>query len=126
MMTIEDPDTPRARQSRRLERQLEAMTRFAPRTRGVMQSVVKGRLRYVRLPLGLVLVSFGLVGFLPVVGFWMVPLGLVLLAIDIPAISPFVTSALVRARRRVRIAMGRETRLGRVAARFRRRGSDGS
>ena len=39
----------------------------------------------VRIPLGGLLVLFGMFGFLPVLGFWMIPLGLGVLAIDFPA-----------------------------------------
>lgn len=39
---------------------------------------------WVRVPLALALAVGGLVGFLPILGFWMVPLGLALLAIDVP------------------------------------------
>lgn len=41
--------------------------------------------RFVRIPIGVFFVLGGLLGFLPIVGFWMVPLGLALLASDIPA-----------------------------------------
>lgn len=34
--------------------------------------------------LGFLLVAGGIVGFLPILGFWMVPLGLALIATDIP------------------------------------------
>jgi hypothetical protein len=44
------------------------------------------RARWLRLPLGLVLIVGGLLGFLPILGFWMIPLGLLLLAEDIPAL----------------------------------------
>jgi hypothetical protein len=37
---------------------------------------------WVRVPLGLILIVGGVLGFLPILGFWMVPLGLVLLALD--------------------------------------------
>jgi len=40
--------------------------------------------RWVRIPAALLLVAGGFVGFLPVLGFWMVPLGLLLLALDLP------------------------------------------
>jgi fatty acid desaturase len=40
--------------------------------------------RWVRIPVALLLIAGGFVGFLPVLGFWMVPLGLLLLALDIP------------------------------------------
>ena len=39
---------------------------------------------WVRVPLAIALMAGGVVGFLPVLGFWMVPLGLALLAIDVP------------------------------------------
>ena len=39
--------------------------------------------RLVRIPLAIVLVLFGFLGFLPVLGFWMIPLGLALLALDV-------------------------------------------
>jgi hypothetical protein len=42
----------------------------------------------VRVPIGLLLIAGGLVGFLPILGFWMVPLGLVLIAQDIPFLRP--------------------------------------
>lgn len=41
--------------------------------------------RWVRIPAGLLLILGGLLGFLPVLGLWMLPLGLALLAEDIPA-----------------------------------------
>jgi hypothetical protein len=37
----------------------------------------------LRLPLGLVLIAFGILGFLPVLGFWMIPLGIAVAALDI-------------------------------------------
>lgn len=40
--------------------------------------------RGLRLGLGLLFLLAGLAGFLPVLGFWMAPLGLAILAIDIP------------------------------------------
>ena len=38
----------------------------------------------LRLPLGSVIVVAGVFGFLPVLGFWMIPLGVVVAALDIP------------------------------------------
>lgn len=42
--------------------------------------------RFLRILLGVVLILGGLLGFLPILGFWMVPLGLVVLSIDIPRV----------------------------------------
>ena len=39
---------------------------------------------WVRVPLGLALIVGGVAGFLPILGFWMLPLGLALLALDVP------------------------------------------
>ncbi len=47
----------------------------------------------MRLPLAIVLILAGFVGFLPILGFWMVPLGLALLALDVP----FLRGTLARA-----------------------------
>lgn len=38
--------------------------------------------RWMRITLGVTLVVFGIFGFLPVLGFWMVPLGLAILSVD--------------------------------------------
>ncbi len=40
--------------------------------------------RVVRVLIGLVLVAAGIFGFLPVLGFWMIPLGLVVMFFDVP------------------------------------------
>ena len=53
----------------------------------------------VRILLGCLLLLGGLLGFLPVLGFWMVPLGLVVLAVDIPMAR--------RLKRRVDVRLGR-------------------
>jgi hypothetical protein len=44
--------------------------------------------RWVRLPIGCLLVLGGIFGFLPILGFWMLPLGLILIARDVPVIEP--------------------------------------
>jgi hypothetical protein len=40
--------------------------------------------RWLRIPMGVLLTFGGLLGFLPVLGFWMLPIGLALLADDVP------------------------------------------
>jgi hypothetical protein len=44
------------------------------------------RSRILRIALGVVLVLGGLLGFLPILGLWMVPLGLLVLSVDIPRV----------------------------------------
>jgi hypothetical protein len=53
----------------------------------------------IRIILGSLLLVGGFLGFLPVLGFWMVPLGLMILAVDIPIAR--------RLRRRAEIRFGR-------------------
>lgn len=43
------------------------------------------RLRWLRAPLGAALILCGIFGSLPILGFWMIPLGLSILALDFPA-----------------------------------------
>jgi hypothetical protein len=54
------------------------------------------------MTLGGSLVAMGLLGFLPVLGFWMVPLGLTVLAVDVPVAR--------RVRRRLDVAVTRRVR----------------
>lgn len=42
--------------------------------------------RIVRLVIGVLLIVGGFLGFLPVLGFWMIPLGLLVLSIDLPIV----------------------------------------
>jgi hypothetical protein len=50
----------------------------------------------VRALLGVVAMACGVLGFLPVLGFWMFPLGLVLVALDIPVLRRRVLEWLAR------------------------------
>lgn len=52
------------------------------------QALREPRARIWRVPIAGVLIVGGFLGFLPVLGFWMVPLGLILLAVDLPALQP--------------------------------------
>lgn len=55
--------------------------------------------RLGRLIAGILLIIGGILGFLPVVGFWMIPLGLIVLSVDFPFIR--------RRRRKVEVRLGR-------------------
>jgi hypothetical protein len=44
------------------------------------------RSRLLRIAIGSLLILFGLFGFLPILGFWMVPVGLLILSVDIPRV----------------------------------------
>jgi len=45
------------------------------------------RSRLIRIPAGLLLIAGGVFSFLPLLGFWMLPLGLLLLAADLPVLQ---------------------------------------
>ncbi len=66
----------------------------------------------LRMGLGVVMVLGGLLGFLPVLGFWMVPFGLAILAVDFPPVRRF--------QRRMTVTLGRwlHDRWPAIAARF--------
>ncbi len=55
--------------------------------------------RLARIALGVALLIGGMLGFLPILGFWMIPLGLVVLSVDIPWVR--------RRRRRLAVWWGR-------------------
>jgi len=54
----------------------------------------------IRIGLGVGLIIGGLLGFLPVLGFWMIPLGLLVLSQDLPAVRRWRRSFVVRMERR--------------------------
>jgi len=89
------------RDARRLERQLTRLSGRMPRFVGwVLDRHKDSGSRWLRVPVGIVLVIGGLAGFLPVLGFWMVPVGLVLLARDVPPLRRPVRRFLLWAERR--------------------------
>jgi len=59
--------------------------------------------RFGRLLIGAALVIGGIFGFLPILGFWMVPLGLLVLSIDLPAVRVWRRRAAVRIGRWIKV-----------------------
>ena len=49
-----------------------------------------------RIPVGLLLIVGGLFGILPVLGFWMIPLGVAVIAMDIAPIAAPIAAAIRR------------------------------
>jgi hypothetical protein len=85
----------------RLRRQFHAFARFAPASRGVIDRLLGHRARLIRVPAAFLMIIGGLLSFLPVLGLWMLPIGLMLLAVDVPALRPRVSAAVIRSRRRL-------------------------
>jgi hypothetical protein len=73
-----------------------------PRIRIGQQSVPLPANRFARLALGLVLIGGGVLGFLPILGFWMIPLGLLVLSFDLPQVRRWRRRFLVRHAERLR------------------------
>ena len=64
--------------------------------------------RLLRVSLGIALILGGILGFLPILGFWMIPLGILVLSHDFPPVRRF------RRRMEVRWAKWRKKRKARV------------
>lgn len=66
------------------ERRLELLVRrLPPRPRTVVRRLRRPSARWMRIPAGLLLILGGVFSILPILGLWMLPLGLVLLAEDV-------------------------------------------
>jgi hypothetical protein len=57
--------------------------------------------------LGVAMIAGGLLGFLPILGFWMIPVGLLILSVDIPVVR--------RGRRRLSVWWGRRRQASKQA-----------
>lgn len=62
---------------------------------------------WLRVPIGVLLVICGILGFLPILGFWMIPLGLAVLAIDFPPARRWARRAVVAIGRVVQRVQGK-------------------
>ena len=72
------------------------------------------RQRWMRVVLGVLFLLGGVLGILPILGFWMIPLGLVLLSWDVPVLRRWRRVATVWiGRRSQRVAAWRERRVAR-------------
>ena len=85
----------RDRDAERLDRQVNRISNELPSVAGGFLRWLRGSSSgWVRVPVGLLLIIFGVFGFLSVLGFWMVPLGVLLLAQDIPFLRRPILRAL--------------------------------
>ena len=71
----------------RLNRQFDRLARTIPASSGFLSWIRQPSSRWVRIPLGIVLILGGVFSFLPLLGVWMLPLGLLLLALDLPILQ---------------------------------------
>lgn len=94
-MVDDDPTKNRIR----LTRQLNAISRHVPLVGSVLRGLLRRKLWMFRLPIALVLIAGSVLAILPVFGLWMLPVGLALLAIDMPILRPMIVRAVIVGRR---------------------------
>ena len=71
-----------------LDRELDRLEqKLSPRIARLLRWVRQPSARWVRWPLAVLLMAGGVLGLLPVLGLWMLPLGLALIAQDIPFLA---------------------------------------
>ncbi|MGL4235596.1 hypothetical protein [Tabrizicola sp.] len=73
--------------------------RLIPPLKGPMSTLRRNSWFPVRFPIALLLICGGLLSFLPVLGIWMLPLGLLLLAVDLPILRGPISVFIIRSRR---------------------------
>lgn len=91
------------RRERRFQRQFDALGRLVPALRGPMSTLRQDSWFPIRFPVALLLIVGGIFSFLPVLGIWMLPLGLLLLAVDLPILRGPISAAIIRGRRKGRL-----------------------
>jgi len=81
----------------RLERLID---RLPQRLRAPIRRLRRPSAVWMRVPAGVLLICGGIFGFLPILGLWMLPLGLALLAEDLPPLRSLRSRILDRIERR--------------------------
>jgi hypothetical protein len=97
----ERPPPDDADADRHHRRRLESLMRRLPgRLRRSTLWLLEPESRWARIPAGALLILGGCLSILPVLGIWMLPLGVVLIAEDVPALRRIVARWLVWMERR--------------------------
>lgn len=85
----------------RLKRQLDRFDRLLPAwSSRMLRWLREPSSRWGRIPMGLLLVFGGILGFLPLLGLWMLPFGLLLLSQDLPFLCRPIRRMLICLERR--------------------------
>jgi hypothetical protein len=75
------------RNRKTLERGFQRLERELPsRAAAGVRKLREHHMRWVRIPVGLLLITGGIFSFLPALGIWMLPLGFLLIAVDVPVL----------------------------------------
>jgi hypothetical protein len=64
--------------------------------------LIRRKAVWIRIPVGILLILGGIFGFLPVLGFWMIPIGIALIGRDIPFVRRAVLYGIQELRKRLR------------------------
>lgn len=92
--------TQMAKSRARLDRQFDRIARKIPQSAGMLAHLRRPGARWFRIPLAILLILGGIFSFLPVLGIWMLPLGLLLLALDLAFLQGPVNTAIVQGLRK--------------------------
>ena len=110
----------RMRQKRRLLRQFAVLEKRLPFLRGPIHYILQDGWILLRVPLALLMILGGVFSFLSFLAAWMLPLGFLLLAADIPAMCPVTSALAIQGRRwaneRIRRLRSRSASSSRQAA----------
>ncbi len=88
----------------KFDRLLERLNLSLPQRIAVAVAwVVRPEMIWVRVPLALILVVGGVFSFLPLLGIWMLPLGIMLLAIDVGPVRRWVVRTWPKIEARIRL-----------------------
>jgi hypothetical protein len=84
----------------RINRQFERIERKIPIAAKLLEWLRRPATRVIRIPIGVLMILGGVFSFLPILGIWMLPLGLLLLALDIAFLRTPVAGVIVRGTRK--------------------------
>lgn len=84
----------------RINRLFDRIQRAVPPAARLLEWLRRPATRIVRIPVGILLILGGIFSFLPILGIWMLPLGLLLLALDIAFLRTPIAAAIIRGTRR--------------------------
>ena len=85
-----------SKNSARLDRLYDRLARRFPAAAGFLHWANRPSSRLLRIPAGILLILGGIFSILPVLGIWMLPLGLILLAVDFPPLQGPVAWAILK------------------------------
>ena len=89
-----------SKSAQRLNRLFDKLERKIPqKAASLLARIRRPEARWIRIPLGILLVLGGIFSFLPVLGIWMLPLGLLLLAVDLIFLQNPVNFSILRGSR---------------------------